>query len=89
VDEAVALADLECLSVLPGDPEAAEHEENLLLRTLRVGRSRPLAWVDEDALEPHVDAPRRTPEVVPVTGQMALLAPARLDVVPVRDVSHG
>src|SRR6185369_8759572 len=88
VDEGVAFADLEDLAVLPRETGTAENEEDLLLRSLRVRGSRPLARVDEDAFEPDGDTSGRAAEVVPVPGDVPALSPVRLDVVPVRDVVH-
>jgi hypothetical protein len=88
VNEHVALANLVGLAVLPGDPGAAEDEEELLLGSFGMRRSRPHAGIDLDPLQPDVDAPGRAAEVVPATGDVSDLAAVGLDVVPVSDVLH-
>src|SRR6266511_1237939 len=85
VDDAVALADLVDLAVLPRDPRAPEHVDDLLLRALDVGGSRPLAGIDLEPLQADRDRPGRPAEIAPGRGQVPEFVAPALDVVPVDD----
>ena len=88
MDDAVARAYLVHLLVLPREPGAREHEEDLLRGAVGVRRCRQLARGHLDPV--HADALRTggLPEPLPSGVHLALHASVGLDVVPVRD-SHG
>ena len=88
VDDAVAGAQLVDLLVLPGEARPAEHEDDLLGGAVRVGRGRQPARIDPDAVDADRRAADRIAEPLPARRHLALLAAARLGVVPVRDVSE-
>jgi hypothetical protein len=81
MDEHVALTDLEGLAVLPGETGAAEDEKDLLLGALGVRGGRPLACIDDDALQAGRHGAGHPAEVVPVASEVPCLAAVRLDVV--------
>ena len=86
VDDAVARPELVHLLVLPGEARPAEHEDDLLGRAVRVGRGRQPARIDPDAVHTDRRAAHCIAEPLPARRHLALLAAARLGVVPVRDV---
>src|SRR5581483_7666705 len=85
VDDAVAGANLVHLAVLPGEPVAAEHVDDLLGEAVRVRRRRQPAGIDADAVDADAHGARRVAETLPFRGHLALLEPVRLDLVPVGD----
>ena len=86
VDDAVPRPELVDLLVLPGETGAAEHEHDLLRGAVRVGRGRQPSRVDQDAVDSDPGAADRVAETLPARRHLALLGPARLDLVPMREV---
>ena len=86
VDDAVTGPQLVDLLVLPGEARAAEHEDDLLRGAVRVGRGREPSRVDPNSADAESRAADGVAEPLPARRHLALLGPARLDLVPVRDV---
>src|SRR5262249_51956133 len=85
VHDAVAGPKLVDLLVLPGETRAAEDEDDLLRGSVRVRGRREPARIDADAVGADPGAADRVAEPLPARRHLALLGPARLDLVPVRD----
>src|SRR4029077_3956375 len=85
VDETVAHPHLVRPSVLPREPSAGQHEEDLLVGAVDVRRRRDLPRFEVDAVDADGNAASGEPEVPPGPLQAAPILAARLDVVPVRE----
>ena len=85
VDHAVARSYLVHVPVLPREPRAGEHEEDLLGGRVRVWRRRQHPGLDAHAV--HADGPRpgRMAESLPRRIHLSLRAAEGVDLVPVRE----
>ena len=89
VDHAVAGPDLVHVAVLPGEPRACEHVEDLLRGAVRVRRCRELSRRDAHAVQADRAGARSAAEPLPGRVHLALGAVVALDVVPVGDPHSG
>src|SRR5581483_6982151 len=78
VDDAIVRPNLVHLAVLPREPGAAEDEEVLLRRAVRVGRSREHARLDADAVDADALRPGGVAEPLPGRVHLALGRTERL-----------